>query len=975
MEKENAKSLLSQWKDRQNKSGPKPIGKAPSDISSVLTYMQQRLWFLQQLNKDNPFYNYADLYSLKGPLNVTNLHKALELVYTSHDVLRSTFSVENGVVRPKISANTKLDILTYDLSKDPKPIDQKNVSNILNADVNKAFVLESGPLIRVSLIKLSPIEHFLLLTLHHIVTDKWSMGIFRGQLAKYYSALEAGEEITLDVPSIQYYDYAHWLQNRPISDNQVSYWKEKLAGDIPLLDLPKDFAPTSLPSYKGAFDVMPFSNALSKEVLALAASLETTPYVLLLSVYFVLLHRYSGQNDILVGSPISNRDQKSLEDLIGFFNDTVVLRIDLDPEMTFDTLVKKVRQTTMEAFANKDVPFNTLVKALNPERSLSVNPFFQVMFLYHDVPAAPDFGPDLELSHAPYDAKVAKFDLTLYISNDQGSLTSIFEFATDLFSHETILRFQNYLKLLLEGVTRNPEHAISKIPMITQAEKELFYPSGIENQEETHLTKPIHRFIEEIAKKSPSKKALAYKERSIDYGELDRRADAIAHIIHNKTIGKNEIVGLCIDRSPEMIIGMLAILKSGCAYLPIDPEYPEQRVKLMIEDTDVKLILTSGSTATVANRYDAEVLNMDEIDSSTDNDNYILPEVAPDTIAYVIYTSGSTGRPKGVPITHKSIVNSTLGRTEFYGKDPDSFLLLSSIAFDSSKAGIFWTLCTGGTLVISEKRIEQDIDLLTKTIQRNNVSHTLMLPSLYASLLDHITVSDFQSLSTIMVAGEACPISVCAKHFETLPEVELYNEYGPTEATVWCVAHKIVPEDLQSTIPIGKPVANAHVHILNDDLENVPFGAVGELCISGVGLTNGYINLPADNARHFAEISLEPDSNMFTRIYRTGDLVRYGRNGTIEFLGRKDQQVKIRGFRIELDEIEKVILNNKSVEKVFVSVESEQRLLEIVEMECLETDELLKKAASNVGLEELEEILQSVENLSAKEQDFLSNKL
>jgi len=975
VEATNENSLLSQWKQRLKDAPSKGISKVPEDVPLVLSHGQQRLWFLQQLNPENPFYNYSEGYTFKGILDVDNLKRALQLVYETHDVLRSTYQLSDGVIRLKVEPNVALNIQEYDLSSLPKSEITNQVSEIMTVDARALFDLSEGPLIRASFIKKAEEEHLLFLTLHHIVGDKWSLEVFNRHLANYYSKLCANEQNVIETLPIHYQDFAYWQLSEPTDEKQLDYWMDKLSGEIPLLDLPKDFKPPLRPSFKGAYSTKHFSSELSSEILLLSKVLGATPYVLLLSVYYILLLRYTGQKDILIGSPISNRDQKVLENLMGFFNDTVVLRTRLNPEMSFKELVALVRDTTLEAFENKNVPFEELVKALKPERSLSVNPFFQAMFLYNTVDPIPSFGPDLMVEGTSYDSGTSKFDLTLFISEENGMLTSSFEYSTDIFADGSISRLQNHLELLLKGVTKNPKQPIGKIPMLTDIEKKLFFPTGVEIQESEDFVKPIHRFIEEMAEKNPTKKAVAFKSSSITYRELNERANQIAHQILEKTEEKNEIVGLCMNRSLEMIIGILAILKSGCAYLPIDPEYPEQRIKFMLKDAGVKLILTNDSIISIVELFDAEIINTDKTALSSINNSHGLPKVNLDCVAYVIYTSGSTGRPKGVPISHKSIVNSTAGRSKFYGNDPKSFLLLSSIAFDSSKAGIFWTLSTGGTLVISEKRMEQDIALLSKTIQENKVSHTLMLPSLYNLLLDFGLTDELQSLVAIVVAGEACSNLVCKKHFDILPEVDLYNEYGPTEATVWCVAHKIEMKDTESTIPIGKPVANAQIHILNDNLENVPYGAVGELCISGTGLTKGYINLPVDNAERFSEISLKLNSNVKTRIYKTGDLARYRRDGKIEFLGRKDQQVKVRGFRIELDEVEKAILNNGSVEKVVVAVESGQRRSESLELGDLETNEFIETMENSIGLNELEEVLRSVENLGDSEQNFLSSKL
>nr|WP_238934724.1 amino acid adenylation domain-containing protein [Aurantibacter crassamenti] len=941
----------------------------------ALSHGQQRLWFLQQLNPENPFYNHSESYVFLGKLNTNHLKHALQLMFETHDILRSTYILEDGQLSQKLTPNFELKIPEYDFTNLSETDFSTSVEQIKSTDANGAFDLSTDPLLRVALIKKSEEEHVLFLTLHHIIGDRWSLEVFNKQLASYYLKLSSGEQTGIEELPIQYQDFAYWQLNNPINEKQLGYWQEKLSGEIPQLELPKDFKPPLKPTFKGALQLHQFSTELSNNILVLSKELGATPYVLILSVYYILLSKYSGQNDILIGSPVSNRDQQVLENLMGFFNDTVVLRTKLKPDLSFKKLVELVRTTTLEAFENKDVPFESLVKSLKPKRSLSTNPFFQTMFLYNSVKPMPSFGDDLTVESTTYDSGTSKFDLTLFVNEENGILSSKFEYNTDLFEATTIHRIQEHFELLLKGVIQNPNELIFQIPMLTKKEKTIFFDRANEKDFESNTLKPIHSYIEKVAKENPNKIALRYKDDSVSYFDLDKRATEIAMQILTKTNGKNKIIGLCMNRSSEMIIGMLAILKAGCAYLPIDPEYPEQRIEFMLQDSNVDLILSNGNEISIVKTSNIEIIDINKTSVKSINNNSNLPQSKIEDIAYVIYTSGSTGKPKGVPISHENITNSTLGRTDFYGHDPKSFLLLSSIAFDSSKAGIFWTLCTGGTLVISEKRMEQDIDLLANTIKENSVSHTLMLPSLYNLLLDNADSTDLKSLQTVIVAGEACTAKVCQKHFDTMQQTDLYNEYGPTEATVWCVAHKIEIKDTHKVIPIGQAVAGANVHILNDKLENVSFGAIGELCISGKGLAKGYINLPTDTAEKFVNVTLEPGSDFNTRIYRTGDLARYRADGTIEFLGRKDAQVKIRGFRIELNEIQDVIAKSKSVETVIVAVENQQDIDETTTLDNLEMDELLTIAEKSIGLEALETILNSIENLDDSKRDILTEKV
>ncbi|MFK5972010.1 MAG: amino acid adenylation domain-containing protein [Flavobacteriaceae bacterium] len=970
----NKESLLSHWKNRSKKENlEKAISPAPADAIIPLSHGQQQLWFLQQLYPNNPFYNYSESYVLKGLLQVEHLLKGLQMIYRAHDILGSTYHIEDGRAIQRIGTHNDLIILKHDLSRSNKSEAREKAQKIMLEEATRSFDLTKGPLMNASLIKLDATEHILQITLHHIVTDKWSMGILRQQLAKYYTDLCSNLSIVENKTEIQYADYAYWQHKREIDTKQLSYWKDKLSGEIPLLDIPTDYTRPIHPSFKGAFHVQNFSKELSSGILSLSKTLNTTPYVLLLSVYYNLLYRYSGQKDILVGSPISNRDQKVLEDLIGFFNDTVVLRTKLSPTMSFVDLVTEVRKTTLEAFSNKNVPFDLLVKTLKPERSLHINPFFQVMFLYHLVPPTPNFGSNLELSHSAFDSGVSKFDLTMYISEDNGLLSATFEYATDLFQESTIKRFQEYFKLLLQGVLENPKQSISEIPMLTQAEEALIFASGSLRKQPFDKYKGIHQIIEEVGKDNPDGIALVLQDTSMSYEQLNGRAELLAKVLLNRTNKKNEVVGLCLERSLDMIVGILAILKAGCAYLPIDPEYPVQRIQFILKDADVDLILTQKSLASIFEEFGSNTIKIDCEETFLNNSEKSLPSVRDEDIAYVMYTSGSTGQPKGVPITHKNIINSTQGRLEFYTENPTSFLLMSSIAFDSSMAGIFWTLCTGGTLIISENRIEQDISRIGDTIKKNKVSHTLMLPTLYKLVLEHSAIDNLESLTTVIVAGEECKVSMCKEHFKTLPKVKLYNEYGPTEATVWCIAHQIKEKDLSNHIPIGKSVANAKIYLLNQELQPVPFGAVGEIYIGGPGLAEKYLNRPELTDAVFINDPFKEKTR--GKLYKTGDLGKFREDGIIDFLGRADQQVKIRGYRIELDEIEKIILDNAMVDKAVIVVEELERDNQMDATAIPEAYELMMLLDYYLREQEVDELLNSIDSLNKDQKEYLLQQI
>ncbi|MGI9553192.1 MAG: amino acid adenylation domain-containing protein [Aurantibacter sp.] len=919
MEKEKPSiSLLSQWKNRDKKV-VNTIEKMPEGNDVPLSRGQRRLWFLQNLYPENSFYNLSERYIFHGELQVQHLKNALQLVVADHDLLRSSYPEVNGKSIIKIADENVLEVQEHDLSGLPSEEADIRAKNIMSAQDGKYFELSTPPLIRASLLKFSESEHLLFLTLHHIITDEWSMNILRAELAANYKALCDGKEIVTRPPGLKFSDYAYWQQQHNEYESQLAYWKDKLTGEIPILDLQTDHKAPLTPSYKGRQHKREYSVELSQKTLELSKKLETTPFVLLLSVYYILLHKYTGQEDLLVGSPMSGRNNKSLENIFGFFLDTMVLRSQVKPTDSFLELVQQVKIVTRDAFEHKDVPFDLLVKELKIKRLLSVNPFFQVMFVYNAQEDTPSFGQEVKLIEGDlYDSGVAKFDLTFYIAEKNGKLSSILEYATDLFEEPTVLQYQEHFELLLKGVTSDPQKQISEIGMLTLREEAVFFPKLSEEIGPFEKFTGIHEIISRYSKKTPDVTAVVFADTSLTYQELIERADALALSILEFTKGKNEIVGLCMDRSVEMIIGMLAILKAGCAYLPLDSDYPAQRINFMLQDSKVKVVLSQNALKSVFDGFQGSLISVDGQQKSVVDSTLNLPALNKDDLAYVIYTSGSTGNPKGVPITHKNIINSTQGRLAFYENTPSAFLLMSSIAFDSSKAGIFWTLCTGGTLVIAEKRIEQDIEKMCDIIASNEVTHTLMLPTLYKLVLEYGNIPKLLGLNTVIVAGESCYSSLGTTHFEKLPQVKLYNEYGPTEATVWCVAHQLKADQNGETAPIGKPVANAVILLLNDLLDPVPFGAVGEIYIGGPGLSGSYLNRPELSKEAYVQ---NPFSNLDTKLlYKTGDLARYNNQGDLEFLGRSDQQVKIRGFRVELEEIEQVIAKESMIEEAVVLV-------------------------------------------------------
>lgn len=911
-------SLLARWKKQKEKTiNPSPLTKAPDGIDLPITEGQKQLWFLSKIFPDNPFYNYCERYSLIGNIDVPAMKGSIKQILSKHEILQSVIQESNGepILVPKKTTEFKVeevDLLNFDSAHK-----EDELQNFTLNFARQTFALDQGPLLRLALIKESETSHHLLVSMHHIITDKYSMGIFRDELvANYKSTINKTELSNKELP-FQYRDFAH-AQKDVQSETELQYWTKKLEGDLPVLDLPHDFKRKAVPTFEGAHITKEFSQEFSASILAEAKRLEVTPFVYLLSAYKVLLSKYSSQQELIVGTPITTRDSEGLDQLIGYFNDTLALRTMIQSGHTFQEYVQEVKETVFDAFKHKNLPFSRLVKTLNLGRNLSINPIFQSMFLYHKVPPSPDFGEGIRFLHEPIDLGVSKFDLTLYVAEDKGKLSFTFEYASDLFERESIDKMQNRLEHLLGQTINNSERQISELSLIARDEKEslLKVVSGPELQPSTDQT-VLDQFSKQV-EQNPQKTALSFKEVNLTYLELDRRSNALAQDIIEAGVKPNSIVGICFNPSVESFVSMLAIMKCGAAYLPLNAEHPEERLRSNLRRCNASLCLVGNDIPSID--FDCKIL-VYSIDNQDIKENASAPQVdiSPDSLAYVLYTSGSTGQPKAVPISHANLLYSTQARLKYYNNNPESYLLMSAYSFDSSVAGIYWTLCTGGKLVIPPKNAEQDLSALGQLIQKEAVSHTLILPSLYKVILDYVDEKDLSSLQLVILAGEASRDSLIQQHLKKLPDVLLYNEYGPTEATVWASVKKYSESDSASRSPysnIGTAIPGSKVFLMDDEGQVVPQGIHGEICISSPGVSRGY--LEQNESDLFIETPAELNSEH--RCYRTGDVGIINPEGDLLFVGRKDEQIKLRGYRIEPAEIENAILDFDGVEDVFLDL-------------------------------------------------------
>ena len=914
LEDKDKKSLLSQWKSKK-KSTSNGLALRPENVAGVPSQGQERLWLLQQLFPNNVFYQYAHRYKIKGKLDLEILDRCFTLLINRQEIFRTNFVEEQEKLLLKFSSPSAFSCKYIDLRSSVVESQVVVLDQIIKVESCKVFDLATDRLIRAAVIHLGKEEYEMVLSIHHIIGDRWSLQLLNSEIFDYYSKLISGIEPEISQLPIQYADYAYWQRQTKIRKEDLVYWQSKLAGDLPILKMPADHKRPIKPTFAGALTRLKLDESLSQKIRNVAKDNGVTMFVLLLSIYKIFIYRYTGQEDLIIGSPFSNRDQKALEKIFGFFNETIVLRSTIDKNSTFIETLKEVRNVYLSAFQHKDVPFDLLVRSLDVERQASTNPIFQTMFLYNS--SSPFAFPnlDLEIEEEMIDLGVSKFDLTLFVQDQSAELTLEMEYATDLFDKETVNRMLRSLEVLVRQVIEYPNFKISELEVVSSDELDLMLNRWNHTNIDTKQYSCIHDLIEQQIEKNSDNKAISFAGRSITYKQLGDKANSIAFTLQSNGIQKNDVVGLFVDRSLDFGIGMLGILKAGAAYLPLDPEYPKERIDFMIGDSGAKLILCQEKHKRSVSNSVFKMMSISEAERTVVPKKWVRPKTTNVDLAYIIFTSGSTGNPKGVPINHGNLLHSTHARFEFYPSAPSAFLLLSSFSFDSSIAGIFWTLCSGGNLIISPNRIEQDVELLASVISSNHVSHTLMLPSLYNAILSSESASHLKSLRNIMVAGEACPFSLIAKHYGLLPETELYNEYGPTEASVWCLAHKISKTE-KGFVPIGKPIPNAQAYIMNSAGKLCPIGVAGELHIGGKGVAAGYLNSPELTAERFINHPYY-DSQ---KLYKTGDLACQYSDGRIEFLGRVDNQVKIRGYRVEPEEIENKIKEYQNVEDAVVVV-------------------------------------------------------
>jgi amino acid adenylation domain-containing protein len=904
----------------------------PAEIP--LSFAQQRLWFLDRLEPGTPLYNVAAAIRLLGPLDATGiaaLAGALRAIVRRHEALRTRFPTVDGRPVQEIEATGAAPLPplpVIDLAGLAAPLAATVAARASAAEARLSFDLARGPLLRLRLFRIAPAEHLLLATAHHIVADGWSIGIFLRELAALYRAVDrarprsgagGGEPSPLPALPVQYADFALWQRRwlaGPAGARQLGYWRERLSG-VPPLVLPTD-RPRH-PTHRGARSSLHLPAATTAAIAGLARRSGGTLFMTLLAACATVLGRHAGQEDFALGSPVANRTRREIEGLIGFFVNTLVLRADLAGDPTGGELLDRCRAAALGAYAHQDLPFERLVEELRPERDLARAPLFQVLLVLQNapLPAPAELAlPGLTLAPALVETAVARFDLTLTFSAEgdaeRPTLAADLVWNADLFDEVTALRLLGHLAATLAGIAADPERRLSELPLLSPAERQQLFEewaegsAGVVSASDLEGDLLIPDLLFEQAARTPRAVAVADAEGELTYGALADRARRLARHLRARGVGPEVVVGIRMERGARALVAMLAVLAAGGAYLPLDPAYPEERLAFMVADAGVRLVLDESSEATF---------------ESTEGTKLSLAggrPLLPDHTAYVIYTSGSTGRPKGVAITHRGLLRSTRARFSSYSGRVSAFLLLPSFAFDSSVAVIYWTLCQGGCLVLPEEGRQSDPAYLASRIDERAVSHWLSIPALYALVLDLAEPRALAALRTVIVAGEACPESLVLRHRARLPGAGLYNEYGPTEATVWATLGTLLPG---VRVTIGRPIPGLAVHLLDRDLAPVPIGVAAEVFLGGPNLARGYLGWPEATAERFLP---DPAAGGTTapggRLYRTGDLARWLPDGRLDFLGRADHQVKIRGFRIEPGEVEAALERHPNVRQAAVLV-------------------------------------------------------
>jgi amino acid adenylation domain-containing protein len=917
-----------------------------------LSFAQQRLWFLDQLEPGNPLYNLPAAIRLTGPLNVAALEEALNEIIRRHEVLRTTFRTVDGEPVQVIASELSLALPMVDLRSRPESEREAEAMRLAAEMAREPFDLAQGPLLRAGLVKLGEEEHIALFNMHHIVSDGWSVTVFIRELVALYEAFARQLPSPLPELPIQYLDFAlwqrQWLKGKVLAE-QLAYWKQQLAGSSPELLLPTDRPRPAIQAHRGATYYFTFPTALTQALKELSRQCEVTLFMTLLAAFQTLLYRYTGQEDLCVGSPVANRNRAEIEGLIGFFINTLVLRSDLSGQPTFRELLSRVKEVTLAALAHQDLPFEMLVEELQPQRNRSHTPLYQVIFDLNNAPIQTLELTKLKTQLLQVETGEVHADLVLNVIQEGDELRGKLAYNTALFDLATIKRMQEHFRVLLEGIVADPDQQISTLPLLTEAERHqllyewnrarVVYPRGV----------CLHQWFETRVESAPDNVAVVFEDQSLTYQELNARANQLARYLRRLGVGPDVLVGMYLERSLEMVIGILGILKSGGAYVPMETAYPGERLAFMLEDTEAPVLLTQQSLLAHLPEHKALVVCLDtEWEKvAQESEENLSVEMRADSLAYVIYTSGSTGKPKGVLVTHYNVVRLFEATYDWYHfTEQDVWTLFHSYAFDFSVWELWGALLYGGRLVVVPYLVSRSPDAFYGLLGREKVTVLNQTPSAFRQLIqaeERAEARSELSLRLVIFGGEALELQSLKPWFDRHgdKQPQLVNMYGITETTVHVTYRPINAADLNqaSGSVIGCAIPDLQIYILDRQRQPVPIGVPGEMYVGGAGVARGYLRRPELNAERFIA---DPFSNdPAARLYKTGDLARYLPNGDIEYLGRIDHQVKIRGFRIELGEIETALCRYHIVREAVVlareDAPGEKRLVAYLTLEAGKT--------------------------------------
>ncbi len=913
-----------------------PLKPVPRNKSLPLSFAQERLWFIEQLTPGSPQYNIPGAVRIRGPLDVAALRESFQQIMQRHEVLRTTFHTEEGQARLKIHTELPLIFQVDDLSGTKAEDQHRHVTTILQQEATQGFDLSKGPLFRVRLLRLQPEEHVLVVIFHHIIADGWSVGVLLRELVAFYRAQVHGTSASLPELPIQYVDYAawqrKWLQGSLLEEH-LHFWKSALKDMPEMLDLPTDFQRPATLSGKGERYLFEIPADIYQKVQAFARHHRTTPYLVMLSALGSLLYRYTGQGDFGIGTPVAGRNRKELEDLIGFFVNTLVIRSQISSSDSFTEVVKQFQQTTSAAFAHQEVPFEKLVSEIAPQRAMNRSPLFQVMFAYQQSQLSRLQSGELTLEPILADSGTSKFDVTLEVLDQGDHYTAIWEYSTDLFKRETLQRWAEHFQQLLAAALDSPNTAIRELEYLSPAERHQIVFSWNDTRKPFPRPACAHIQFEAMVARYGSAIAVAYGDEQWSYSQLNARANQLAHFLRGIGIGPEHRVAISLERSIEMIVGILGVLKAGGAYVPVDPGYPSDRIHYMLEESGAQVLLTHQALRNRFSGFKGKIVELNDWslfqNYSTENPENLVGE---ENLAYIIFTSGSTGRPKGVLVAHRGLVNMAHHYARVIGLGHGKrHLQFFSYSFDGSVADIFMTLLSGATLSIVPREVVLGGEAFTHYLREHRITHMVLTPS----LLSHLPDAELPELEAIVCGGESFGGDLVKRW--AVGGRRFYNVYGPTEATVATSVLRIdamVKE--RGKVFIGTPLPNYRHYVVDEQLNLVSVGSVGELLVGGEGIARGYLNRSDLTADRFIPDPFSGESG--ARLYRTGDLVRLHEGGLLEYVGRLDFQVKVRGYRIELGEIETRLREHEQVEDAVVVVHgrssAEKRLVAYVTLKA-----------------------------------------